>query len=65
MRTRARRWHDGRSRHNTDDLAVTAGCLAGGACTSALRALVRFGARHNADIYERLSVDPARPGSRR
>ncbi len=53
--------------HNTDDLAATdrVAFLAPGGCMSYVGkledALVRFGARHNADIYDRLSVDTCTP----
>jgi ABC-type multidrug transport system ATPase subunit/ABC-type multidrug transport system permease subunit len=53
--------------HNTDDLTVTdrVAFLAPGGCMSYVGklddALVRFGARRNADIYERLSVDTCTP----
>ncbi len=53
--------------HNTDDLAATdrVAFLAPGGCVSYVGkledALVRFGARRNADIYDRLSVDTCTP----
>ena len=53
--------------HNTDELNVTdrVAFLAPGGCMSYVGkledALVRFGARQNADIYERLSVDTCTP----